>query len=102
MLTPFPYQGNSNPTEGSSMLITSEYVQSGGRGRFYILFMIRLTTCTNDFNAQLLKGALESEGIPAMLSNEIMSGYMGTQGVDILVKEEDLEAAKKILEQQEK
>ena len=57
--------------------------------------MIRLTTCTNDFNAQLLKGALESEGIPAMLSNEIMSGYMGTQGVDILVKEEDLEAARR-------
>ena len=82
------------------MLITSEYVQSGGRGRFYILFMIRLTTCTNDFNAQLLKGALESEGISAMFSNEIMSGYMGTQGVDILVKEEDLEAARKIIEQQ--
>ena len=76
--------------------------KAGGRGRFYILFMIRLTTCTNDFNAQLLKGALESEGISAMFSNEIMSGYMGTQGVDILVKEEDLEAAKKILEQQEK
>ena len=48
-----------------------------------------------------MKGALESEGISAMLSNEIMSGYLGTQGVDILVKEEDLEAAKKILEQQE-
>jgi hypothetical protein len=84
------------------MLITSEYVQSGGRGRFYILFMIRLTTCTNEFNANLLKGALENEGIPAMLSNEIMSGYMGTQGVDVLVKEEHFEAGKKILEQQEK
>ena len=64
--------------------------------------MIRLTTCPNVFNANLLKGALENEGIPAMLSNEIMSGYMGTPGVDVLVKEEDLEAAKKILEQQEK
>ena len=84
------------------MLITSEYVQSGGRGRFYILFMIRLTTCTNEFNANLLKGALENEGIPAMFSNEIMSGYLGTPGVDVLVREEDLEAAKKILEQQEK
>ena len=61
--------------------------------------MIRLTNCANEFNAQLLKGALESEGIPAILSNEIMSRYMGTQGVDILVKEEDLEAAKKILEE---
>jgi hypothetical protein len=48
--------------------------------------MVRLTTCTNDFNAQLLKGALESEGIPAMFSNEIMSGYLGTQGIDVLVK----------------
>jgi hypothetical protein len=66
-----------------------------------IFSMVRLTTCTNEFNAQLLKGALESEGIPAMLSNEIMSGYLGTQGADVLVKEEDLEAARKILEQQE-
>ena len=64
--------------------------------------MIRLTTCTNEFNATLLKGALENEGIPAMLSNEIMSGYMGTPGVDVLVKEEDLEAAKQILDHQEK
>ena len=63
--------------------------------------MIRLTTCPNVFNANLLTGALENEGIPAMLSNEIMSGYMG-QDVDVLVKEEDFEAAKKILEQQEK
>jgi hypothetical protein len=29
-----------------------------------------------------------------------MSGYLGTQGIDILVKEEDLEAARKIIEQQ--
>ena len=67
------------------------------KGRF--LYMIRLTTCPNVFNASLLKGALENEGIPAMLSNEIMCGYMG-QDVDILVKEEDFEAAKKILGQQ--
>ena len=77
------------------MLITSEYVQSGGRGRFYILFMIRLTTCTNKFNAQLLKGALESEGISAMFSNEIMSGFWGTPGVDSLFKAEGLEAARR-------
>jgi hypothetical protein len=63
--------------------------------------MVRLTTCTNEFNAQLPKGALESEGIPAMLSNEIMNGYIGTQGADVLVKEEGLEAANEILEQQE-
>lgn len=69
------------------------------KGRF--LYMIRLTTCPNVFNANLLKGALENEGIPAMFANEIMCGYMG-QDVDVLVKEEDFEAAKKILEQQEK
>ena len=77
------------------------YLKKGRRaekGRF--LYMIRLTTCPNVFNAILLKGALENEGIPAMLSNEIMSGYIGTQGVDVLVKEENLEAAKKILELQ--
>ena len=48
--------------------------------------MVRLTTCTDDFNAQLLKGALESEGISAMFSNEIMSGFWGTPGVDVLVQ----------------
>ena len=63
--------------------------------------MIKLTTCPNVFNANLLKGALENDGIPAILSNEIMCGFLG-QDVDVLVKEEDFEAAKKILEQQEK
>ena len=53
------------------------------------------------FNANLLKGALENDGIPAILSNEIMCGFLG-QDVDVLVKEEDYEAAKKILEKKEK
>ena len=41
--SPHEHSG-SLPTEGSSMLITSEYVQSGGRGLPYIVTLITYTT----------------------------------------------------------
>ena len=58
---------------------------------------VRLTTCPNAFEAELLKGRLESEGIPALLNNEIMSTYPPFGGVDVFINEEDLERATDIL-----
>lgn len=65
--------------------------------------MVRLTTCNSDFEAQLIKGLLESEGIMSMLTNENVTNlYAGIiaswTGIDIMVREEDLEQAKAILE----
>ena len=50
---------------------------------------VRLITCENDAQAHILQGALENEGIPAILHNEItarvLNGYIGHLGTDILV-----------------
>ena len=63
-----------------------------------------LTTCDDAFKAHVLEGALESEGIESILHNERacnlmpnMNGIMG-MGVQVLVLEEDYEAALKVLE----
>ena len=58
---------------------------------------IRLKTCDNIFEAQLIKNELENAGIPVILANEIMSTYPPMSGVDILVSERDYERAKKVL-----
>lgn len=71
------------------------------------MVLVELTKCWNSFEAELLKGALESEGIPCMLkgvgfsSVEIGNGGFGASAytIPVLVREEDLEEAKKILEQ---
>lgn len=64
--------------------------------------MKRLVTCNTDFEAQVIKGRLESEGIDSMLTNENMSnlygGIMSTfTTVDVLVREEDYERAMEVL-----
>ena len=58
---------------------------------------IRLKTCDNIFEAQLVKNELENAGIPVILANEIMSTYPPMSGVDILVSECDYERAMRIL-----
>ena len=63
---------------------------------------VRLTTCNTSYEAHIIKGKLESEGIPSILTNENMSNlYSGLisafSGVDILVNENDLERAKQLL-----
>ncbi len=65
--------------------------------------IVKLVSCDNSFQANLIKGRLESEGIPSMLANERMGGLYGgnTAGwgsVDLLVNEEDLERAQALLE----
>lgn len=63
---------------------------------------VRLITCNDSFQAHLIKGALENEGITAILYNEhtsnVLHGYISTIGVDVLVYESDYEAARQLLE----
>lgn len=64
---------------------------------------VRLITCKDAFQANLIKGALENEGIESVLHNENFSNlYRGMStnftGVDILVCEDDYEAALRLLE----
>lgn len=64
---------------------------------------VRLITCDDSFQANLIKGALENEGIPVILHNEhtsdVMRGYIREAStVDILVDEHDSERALLLLE----
>lgn len=67
---------------------------------------VKLTTCENSFQANVIKGRLESEGIQSMLKNENFNFLYGglnnsSVGVDVVVLEEDLERAKIILNEPE-
>ncbi|MCQ2196704.1 MAG: DUF2007 domain-containing protein [Bacteroidaceae bacterium] len=66
-----------------------------------------LKVCNNDFEAQLIKGALEGEGIPCVLqgsnSSFFRAGY-GSQSafpVNVLVEERDMEKALLIIKEPE-
>lgn len=63
---------------------------------------IRLTTCDDSFQAHLIQGALENEGIPSLLHNDNTSNILRgltpvISGVDILVYADDYDKAMDIL-----
>lgn len=65
---------------------------------------VRLITCDDSFQARLIVGALENEGIAAILHNEntsnVLRGYISNiSGVDIFVYEDEYEKTIKLLEQ---
>ena len=65
---------------------------------------IQIVTCDNIQEANLIKGRLENEGIPAMVTNEnfttLMPFYNGMlgAGVQVLVFERDFQQASELLE----
>jgi hypothetical protein len=67
-----------------------------------------LTTCNDSFDANLIKGMLEDNGISCYLTNENFSsmlphfnGMLGS-GINIMVDEIDFEKANKLIEKQPK
>lgn len=65
---------------------------------------VKLITCDDSFQAHIIQGALENEGITSILHNEnmstVMRGYSSDiTGVDILVYEDDYSKAVGLLEQ---
>ena len=64
---------------------------------------VRLTTCNNSYEAHILQGTLQAEGIASALHNENMTNLFGGlisgfSGVDIFVFEDELERAREIME----
>lgn len=64
---------------------------------------VRLITCDDSFQANLIKGALENEGIATILHNEhtsdVMRGYIREASmVDVFIDERDSERALQLLE----
>lgn len=62
---------------------------------------VKLTSAGNAFEANVIKGALENEGINCILHNEltnqVMTGYANVM-VDIFVAEADYERAREVVE----
>lgn len=60
---------------------------------------VTLITCANAIEAEILKGALESSGIPCILQGVTSSQVNGISAIDvpILVREEDLEDARRVI-----
>lgn len=63
---------------------------------------IKLKTCNNEIEAQMLKSMLEAEGIKCFLGNVTMSGYPPMSGVDVHVNESDYARAAEIAKASEK
>lgn len=66
----------------------------------------KLITCEQSFQAHLIKGRLEAEGIPSFIANDNMNFVYGgintsITGVDIYVNNEDFDKAKAILDSAE-
>ena len=67
--------------------------------------IIRLTICDSVIEANFLKNNLENEGIECFLTNEISSTLvpvyngMMNAGIQVMINEEDLEKASKLIEQ---
>ncbi|MFW5707819.1 MAG: DUF2007 domain-containing protein [Bacteroidota bacterium] len=65
--------------------------------------IVRLTTCENSFEAHMIKGRLENEGIESYLTNENFSSLMPHynrifgSGVQVMIFEKDLPRATEIL-----
>lgn len=63
--------------------------------------LVKIKTCANSFEAQLIKTKLESEGIPCMIADENISALYGNAVLSfnprILVREEDEKRALEVL-----
>ena len=64
---------------------------------------VKLITCNESFQARLIKGALENEGIAVAIHNENTSNVLrgmpvSITGIDLFVYEDDYEKAMSILE----
>lgn len=64
--------------------------------------VVELMMCTNSFEAEVIKGRLEAEGIPVMVTGENNPYHMGlsysTFSPRVLIDEDYMEQAKALLE----
>lgn len=64
--------------------------------------LVKFRMCSNSFEAELLKGRLESEGIACVISGENINslyGGIGALAIEVFVEEEDLERAKAVCDE---
>ncbi|TVR77133.1 MAG: DUF2007 domain-containing protein [Chitinophagaceae bacterium] len=69
--------------------------------------IVKLTSCETSFEANLIKGRLENEGIQCFLTNENFNtmmpifGSISGGGIHLMIHEQDFERAKSIIDTDE-
>jgi hypothetical protein len=63
--------------------------------------LVSVYTLTDPNKAEILRGALESEGIVCELGGEGQAGFTGIWEIDVLVKAIDADRARKIIQSHE-
>jgi hypothetical protein len=64
--------------------------------------LVTVTKLTDPYLAEIIRGALESEGIPCRLGGEGQAASLGTFAIDVLVRAIDADRAEKIIASHEK
>ena len=59
--------------------------------------LITVAKLTDPYLAEIIRGALESEGIPCRLGGEGQAAHLGTFDIDVLVRAIDADRADKII-----
>lgn len=65
------------------------------------LDLVTVYTLKNATNAEIIKNALEDEGIPARLDNESQAGLTGIFDIAVLVRAADEARARELIESHE-
>ena len=63
--------------------------------------LVRVYTVTDANQAEIIKGALQAEGIRCEIGGERQAGFTGIWEIEILVRAEDADRATKIIESHE-
>jgi len=63
--------------------------------------LVTIYTLTDPSRAEIIKGSLESDGIRCELGGDGQAGFTGLWEIDVMVRAEDADRARKIIETHE-
>lgn len=61
--------------------------------------LVQISTFANPVAAEIVKAALAAESIPCLIDNELQAGLAGALPIKLMVREQDAERAKAILDE---
>src|SRR5687768_12661646 len=61
--------------------------------------LVTICSVTNPTEAEIIRSALESAGIPCQIGGEVQGGFTGVWEIDVLTSESDAEKARQHLKQ---
>jgi hypothetical protein len=63
--------------------------------------LVTVYTLTDPNKAEIIKGALQAEGIHCELGGETQAGFTGLWDIEVMVRAEDADQAEKIIQSHE-